>query len=251
MSNNKFGIPEARDAQGTNWRRAAVDLIPQPFERPLSCAGAPVCVPVVAQVGYMWRGVTPVDPLYRLAPGASHVPGCRYDVEKRAEQLRKDHHGVIDHRHGLYLLALPDVASKPTSGRAVSLGRPQSGPRQSAGIASDGRRTVAPMIAAAAAVVKLLDEFEPQRRERVQPSSRNRGGHSTGHRAAFRVRRVRNPLGGHAHQCSSSRSCCGDDIDLLRDPGGVRSGRRGTFPGFARPRLPRGEGRWEDCRIGD
>lgn len=104
--------------------------------------------------------MTPVDPLYRLAEGANHVPSCRYDVEKRAEQLRKDHHGVIDHRHGLYLLALPDVASKPTSGGAIRLGRPRSGPRQSAGIASDDRRTVVPMIAAAAAVVKLLHEFE-------------------------------------------------------------------------------------------
>ena len=150
-------MPEAIDATGRRWRRLAIEQQPQPFVKPLHCAG---CVtPVVPVHGYVTRFGTSVAPLYRLTDreASPHEPGCIYDFDAQGGRIVTENRPLVRRDDDVYELQLPTL---PTTLEGERNARPVSGPRSRLQIGHPRGLTLDPVIKAATAIVRLLRRFE-------------------------------------------------------------------------------------------
>lgn len=154
-----YGIPRVIDAEGYRFNRGHIEKTPQPFVKPLTCGGRNCTAATVAVTGHH-RLKTWVEPMYRLGPGAQHTDGCLFNVDERMDALVKEHRAAIEPKNGMYRLML-QVVEKPTPVRPARPGIDEVGdPRQPAAIARHPTRTIPPVIKAATAVVRLLQDLE-------------------------------------------------------------------------------------------
>ena len=98
--------------------------------------------------------------MYRLGPGAEHSAGCRFNVVKRIDDLVKEHRAAVELKDGVYRLMLQIAEQPPPAPRLRPSVEDVGDPRLPASIARHPTRTIPPVIKAAAAVVRLLQELD-------------------------------------------------------------------------------------------
>ncbi len=151
----RYGIARAIDAARRPVARAAIDVEPQPFRRPLTCAG-PECAAGVTAVRGHWQKATWVEPLFRLGAGAEHAEGCPYDIDTQMKALVREHRAAVKKTDGIYRLQL-DGGERPTAIEQLMRQPDRPGkPRRPAGIRSDSSRTISPVLAAARDMARLV-----------------------------------------------------------------------------------------------
>lgn len=154
-----YGIPRVVDSRGNHFGRQAVQRTPQPFVKPLTCGGRGCTAATVAVVGYH-RLQTWVEPMYRLGPGAEHSARCLFNVDQRLDDLVQEHRAAVVPKDGLYRLML-QIAEKPSRIDRMRTQIEDVGePRLPANITRHSTRTIPPVIKAAAAVVRLLQDLD-------------------------------------------------------------------------------------------
>ncbi|GIL29165.1 hypothetical protein [Actinocatenispora comari] len=152
----EVGIPFAVDAAGHRFGRSAIDRSPQPFRKPLSCAGCKLLVTAVA--GYTTGSGRHTSSHYRRHPGVHHDASCPYDFDRQVQVLvGADSTALERERSGHYRLVLPDeLQAQPPHDppgtyrrrRASIVVRRADAPRLSAAINS------------AVKVARLLERFD-------------------------------------------------------------------------------------------
>jgi hypothetical protein len=153
-----YGIPRVVDARGTSFGRQQIQRTPQPFVKPLTCAGRTCSAPAVAVVGYL-RLQTWVQPMYRLGPGSEHSAGCPFNADRRIDELVKAHRAAVEPKDGQYRLLL-QIAEDTSAGRVRPDSKDVRAPGLSPNSAQHLLRTLPPVIKAAAAVVRLLQDLD-------------------------------------------------------------------------------------------
>lgn len=157
----RVGIPAARDSRGRTYGRAAIDAVPPPFEayKPLHCGACTTAV--IAVPSYPRRtpngGTTQVMAFYRLTGNGEHDPGCDYDFKNRAENIIRDSRGTLVKDGEDYELRLPDpdTIEPPDPRPPGNPGEPTA--RLSV---TTSNHTLVPALSTAAAIVRLLREFD-------------------------------------------------------------------------------------------
>jgi hypothetical protein len=151
-----LGVPEAVDASGRRWRRAAIEQRPQPFVKPLHCAGC--STPVVPVHGYVTRFSTEVQALYRLTDrdASPHEQGCLYDFDAQVGRLATQNRPLVRREDEVYELQLPHPLVTVEAERRP---RPARGARSRLQVGRPPGVALDPVIKAAAAIVRLLHRF--------------------------------------------------------------------------------------------
>lgn len=161
------GIPTAIDDTGRTFGRKAIERNPQPFTRPLHCAGCSTTVDPVHGYPYRKSG-TWVDAHYRLThrTRAPHDQDCPYDFDAQAGRLLQEHRSAVTKKGDTYELRLPQAESQPGDGDVEPDTRPDGRDRLT--VRTRQGHTLAPVLSAAAAIARLIavHENDPEARAR-------------------------------------------------------------------------------------
>lgn len=167
------GIPQAVDATGRTFGRAAIARNPRPFTEPMRCGGCTTLVRPVS--GYTTRDGTRVNPLYRLTNRvhAPHDQDCRYDFDAQAGRLLHEHRSTVSKTGDIYELRLPDITPQ-TEGADQ---RPDVNPDGRDRLTVHTRRghTLEPVLSAAAAIERLIATYENDPEARARFTARWKG----------------------------------------------------------------------------
>ena len=152
------GIPQAVDAAGRTFGRAAIEREPRPFTEPLHCGGCSTRVQPVS--GYTTRDGTRVNPLYRLTHRlhAPHDNDCRYDFDAQAGRLLEEHRHAISKTGDSYELRLPETTPQTDSTDPESHVHPEGRDRLT--VHTRRGHTLEPVLSAASAIARLIATYE-------------------------------------------------------------------------------------------
>lgn len=157
----RYGIPRVHDAAGQSWGRNAIDRSPQPFQKPLTCAGCTVAViPIRSSTTRRTKSGLPttVKAHYRLTSGGEHDAQCPFDFERRANGICRDSHGTVEERDGRWRLLLPSEAEVRAMD-APAARDAATRPRRHLQIENSRRRLTA-ALNSARRILRLLHEFD-------------------------------------------------------------------------------------------
>ncbi len=171
---SRVGIPKAIDSTGRTFGRRAIERDPQPFSRPLRCAGCSTTVDPVHGYPYRKNG-TWVAAHYRLTSRTQepHDDDCRYDFDAQAGRLVEEHRSAVSKTGDTYELRLPEIDPQPADGDVEPDIHPDGRDRLT--VRTRQGHTIEPVLSAAAAIARLIATYENDPRARARFTARWKG----------------------------------------------------------------------------